>query len=776
MDEWQNELVSSDEAIKEFKTRSLEYTKFKVPVSEKEKYSTPEFTFLSESKKGCWFKKEKPKDEKLEDKVWCMFFKMGFTKLNQGRKFTIHWSENRGDSKQIDVFCADEETALIIECKNGYAKSSLKENIESFKGILPDIKLSILRAFPNLKIAFIYVTEGYTFSEEDDNRLKAIGRDTVPCYHFDEKTLDNYCQLVEQLGSAAKYQLLGLLFKGRTIKNFDNKVCAIEGKMGGLTYYSFSMKPSQLLKMAYVLHRNNVNSTDEMMPSYQRIIKKDRLAKIRNFIENEKGYFPNAIIVSIRTKDENKKTLDFEPAPKQDSSSLSRIGIVKLPQEYQTAYVIDGQHRLYGYSSTSYADKNSIPVIAFVNMDKSEQVKMFMEINQNQKAVPKVLRDTLEADLLYDSKNYQSVNNAIKKRIAMKLGENRNSPLFGMILTGENSKKEDIPLTIEGLAKALSKTCFFNQYNKQNVVIKNGLFDFGIDKSDDSKKEKTEKTIYCLLTWLINTLKKNGGDKWNSESGFAITNNLIGAVICLLNDFVLLKISTKELNDCHPSLDETEKAINSLVTDLSLVLDDFTPSTNDELRKNKGEGGLIDTWHFIGAKINKIDSSFDPEWMQDYLDKYCQDNLNEAKDVLDALLSETKRIIRDSLKSIYQGQWELQIPDTIYPDLQKKLRQESRSNIEISNKDSLDFADFGQLHKIITFGDNYKKFGKKFFGNFKLPLFADYGDSKRDFLETLGKLYSRILDGKNLSKLDFDDLKKYKEEFSSRTKEETLQQ
>ena len=43
--------------------------------------------------------------------------------------------------------------------------------------------------------------------------------------------------------------------------------------MGGHTYYSFSIEPEKLLKLAYVLHRNEANS--DMMPTYQRIIKKD---------------------------------------------------------------------------------------------------------------------------------------------------------------------------------------------------------------------------------------------------------------------------------------------------------------------------------------------------------------------------------------------------------------------------------------------------------------------------------------------------------------------
>lgn len=49
------------------------------------------------------------------------------------------------------------------------------------------------------------------------------------------------------------------------------------------------------------------------MPTYQRIIKKQRLKEIRKFIDN-KGFFPNSLIISIDT---NGKKLRFDLATPQ---------------------------------------------------------------------------------------------------------------------------------------------------------------------------------------------------------------------------------------------------------------------------------------------------------------------------------------------------------------------------------------------------------------------------------------------------------------------------
>lgn len=106
-------------------------------------------------------------------------------------------------------------------------------------------------------------------------------------------------------------------------------------------YYSFSIEPEKLLKIGYVLHRNEANSS--MKPTYQRIIKKKRLNEVREFINNG-GYFPNSIIISLDTEG---KGLVFDQASQKIDNTISRIGILHIPKKYRSAYIIDGQHRLY---------------------------------------------------------------------------------------------------------------------------------------------------------------------------------------------------------------------------------------------------------------------------------------------------------------------------------------------------------------------------------------------------------------------------------------------
>ena len=75
-------------------------------------------------------------DERHENKVWLLLFKMGYPEMNQGRQFTVR-IERKGASainKQIDVFACDDETVVVVECKASerLRRKSLQKDIEEF--------------------------------------------------------------------------------------------------------------------------------------------------------------------------------------------------------------------------------------------------------------------------------------------------------------------------------------------------------------------------------------------------------------------------------------------------------------------------------------------------------------------------------------------------------------------------------------------------------------------------------------------------------------------
>lgn len=551
-------------------------------------------------------KKDKPFDEVFEDRVWTLFANLGFTLLNKDRYFKMNYDfQNPNITKQIDVFAVDDETVILVECKaaRDIKDANFKTDIESYGGMMDGLRKEALQRYPGRKVKFIWATSNYRMTKVDIERLESF-----KIVHFTEEIICYYAELSKHLGTSARYQLHGNLFADQKIKSMDTRIPAIEGKMGGHTYYSFSIEPEKLLKIGYVLHRNEANRN--MMPTYQRLIKKKRLVEVKNFIKNG-GYFPNSLIISIDTTG---KGVQFDRAATQVDGAISKIGILHLPQKYRSAYIIDGQHRLYGYSDSEYAIKNSIPVVAFVDLERENQVKLFMEINENQKAVSKNLRNTLNSDMLWASNDWNERRQALRLNIAQCLGEELTSPLYGRIIIGENEKTSDRCITIDSIQTALKNCNFFSTFGKQNAILKDGTMDKGTN-------ELTKKTFYPFIESCLEYIKENLKDEWKKGEdnlGILTINTGINSIIRIINDVLDHLILTQGIN---PKIESIEELVDKMKYYLDPVIDFYNNiSSEDRVSIKKTYGGAAPTkyWRTLQKSIHGVRLEFNPDGMEEW--------------------------------------------------------------------------------------------------------------------------------------------------------------
>lgn len=243
-----------------------------------------------------------------------------------------------------------------------------------------------------------------------------------------------------------------------------------------------------------------------------------------------------------------------------------------MPKRYRSAYIIDGQHRLYGYSDSAYAATDSIPVVAFVDLDRQEQIKLFMDINENQKAVPKTLRVTLNADMLWDSPDYNERRQALRSKIAQMLGEEETSPLLGRIVIGEDEKSAIKCITVGAIQTALKYCSFLTQFGRKNAIIKDGTFDVG-------DIQATCDLLYPFIEACLRYIKDAASEEWergDSNDGMLTMNRGIQAVIRVINDIVNHLVERKEIS---PKTQKTDE----LVKEVSFYLD---PLNNYDLPKH----------------------------------------------------------------------------------------------------------------------------------------------------------------------------------------------
>jgi len=664
-------LISEKEISKELRVRKKPFINKSIPkknIQELEDYLSENWEIEREFVNSKRIKKKKSHDVLFEDKVWSLFASLGFKFMNLNRKFEVPYDKaNDKLTQQIDVLAKDDESLLIIECKSAKEKNKkgdFKKELEAYTSKIEGLKNSLKEIFPKqkLKVKFILATENYSISDLDLERLKKING-----LHFDNEIIDYYSSMQKQIGLAARYQLLGSLFHGQEIPEMNNKIPAIKGKMGGNTYYSFSIEPEKLLKIGYVLHRNKANLN--MMPTYQRMIKRSRLNSIHKFIDEEKGYFPNSIIINI---DSNGRELDFDRANTQSDTSISIIGILHLPKKYRSAFIIDGQHRLYGYANSEYKSKNSIPVVAFLNLERSEQVKLFMQINENQKAVSKNLRNTLNSDLLWTSDSHIEKLTALRSRIAITLGEERNSALFDKISIGEDNKI----ITQQAFENALKKSNFLGKVSK-NKIEKLGTFYNG-DLDDCFNK------LAKLLRLSFNYIKEAIPEIWELENNIIIINKGIYGIIRIQSDVVDFLIKNKVIDNTNNS----NNTFNESKTYLDPIIEFFRSideETELSLRKAYGTNGDIKYWRTLQQKITDVHSNFIPEGLAEYNKKEAKEFNTKAFEIIRDLEIYFKRDFKHKLEDRFGSNW---FKNGVPPQVAKKaIEMAYDKNLKIQNEE-----------------------------------------------------------------------------------------
>lgn len=706
-------LVSGKDLNKVATERRLTYRTKKEYAVAKDVLAEEGWEYVSTLKNEKYIKvrKDKDFDEVFEDKVWTMFFKMGFFTMNKDRNFRLQSDINNPDlTKQIDIFAVDEDTVFIVECKASRdlssavleTKKSFKTDLEALRGNKESFQ-KVIKNNPSLsgkKVICIWATQNIQLGLKDKERLKEW--DIV---HFDDKTVQYYSELADHLGSSARYQLLGNLLQGTEIKNISMVVPAIRGQMGNHTYYSFSIEPSKLLKIGYVLHRSQANSN--MMPTYQRIIKRNRLIQIRDFV-NKGGYFPNSIIVSIDTHNK-KMVFDAAPVNKGVEDTKASIGYLHLPAYYHSAYIIDGQHRLYGYTDSKFADSDVVPVVAFENLDRGEQLKMFMDINENQKAVSKSLRSTLNKDLFWDSKDPAEQRKALCSKISQAAGEDSSSPLYNRIAVGEDPKTTVRCISVDVIPMALKKTAFLTTYKKDHTIDTNGTFDVG-------DLDKTYDLLYPFLLECLRYIQNECVNEWTKgKEGMLTIDRGVYGMIRVIDDVVNELIKHNMINPKHDKVETMVGEAEKYLEPLTVYINNLTEDESKSLKSTFGTNGYIKFYRYFEKAIHDELNSFNPAGLTEYIEDQTKKYNDQSREYLRDIEARLRDIFKEDLTSEYgTKEWiKRGVPKDIAKDIHVKAYDRNLSLDDDHQLDDWDCIEFNDMFSIATFADNWDLFEAK---------------------------------------------------------------
>lgn len=712
--------------IKKFKARKTPYYTRSIGINELDDYIAEGWEEVSTSKHKAKIQKLKPEGVKLEDDIWCMFYNLGFRNLNYDEDLSVQWGDNPEDRHQLDVVAVGDEAIFIVECK---ATAKLKP--ASFKKEIGEICLyrdGVIKALRQIygdekKVKFIFATRNYTFAEGCDDE-KRLADNKI--FQFTDNTYDYINSLIKSYKSTAIYQFYGLMFKHERINKEKIRIPALKGTMGGHNYYMLSIEPAKLLKIGFVLHRTKVN-TQIMMPTYQRLLVPSRLKGIGEFIDKG-GYFPNTIIVNF--DDSNKKNrIQFEQAAGGSDDTKTKLGYLTIPNAYCIAYIIDGQHRVYGYAGSKYKDTNTIPVVAFDGLPSEEQLRIFMDINEHQKAVNPGLRLDLTEDLNWDSPRLDSRLKALRSSIIKQLGSGNNSVLSRKISIGEDSAK----LAFKPFDTALSQSSLLpkatsKEFTKHTDVCLYNTNCVDASKAMNDSQRRVSNLIKDCYAYVYHKMSNEHKDEYEQ---FIECNRGTYAFISLIASLNEDLISNNVLSQTS----STKEQVDKMSTYFDVLIDylcDMPTEDKSLILLSKGAGA--DTFWFRKYQnaIHRKISSYNPEGLNAWLETQNKDLQEEGKKFGRQIEKDIKTRILSKLEDLYGDTWENKVKK-----IKGKCFQRMDDNDDSEMQDWTDFMTLQDYKEIIDTNWNVRKEDDNSFKTFEDEFSIKVSESFRTKTEKL---------------------------------------
>jgi DNA sulfur modification protein DndB len=512
-----------------------------------------------------------------------------------------------------------------------------------------------------------------------------------------EAELEYYGRLVKHLGSAARFQIYSITFPEARVRE-PIQVPAIRGGKGKGKYYCFVTQPDKLLQVAYVHHRRS--TPQELQESYQRMLNRSRLNRISDFITGG-GYFANNIIINFIERP------TFRPFPKQQQAGEVAFGMLEFPREYASAWIIDGQHRLYGYADNPKKQDATVAVLAFDRLPVKEQAKLFVDINREQKAVPPNLLWDLYSDIYYDSPEAQDQTWRTISLVVKRLDSDKDSPLRDHVRIPSVTPKgrSMTNLTMATVCEALKETRLLNATE--------GLL-YATDY--ESTVEFAAQRLKAYLSLAAHAFPQDWG---KGDRGLLRTNIGIRILLIILKEILLYFRNLGEeriykRSDLSEFRTRTEKLLRPMLD----KLDEIGDAGRNGIRRQTAKGLVLDNARQIAWEIRETFEGFGLELLRNWAPPVPSGVTDED---IRSLLQDTERRLRSfiaqELETLYGKRWWGQgVPAGVKSGVATRVEREVRRAPfrdelrRLPPARRMNYTDTPHLREIIEYGRNWDHF------------------------------------------------------------------
>lgn len=194
-------------------------------------------------------------------------------------------------------------------------------------------------------------------------------------------------------------------------------------------FFTLSL-PSDLLAATCVVDTRAENPID----GFQRALDAKRAQEIADYIDAGFGTIPCSIVLSAQ--------------PEAEMRYTSRSQVLSFKKHPRAFLILDGQHRVYGFHLAK--SKMRVPVVIYNNLKKSDEARLFIDINTKQRPVPN--------ELLLDIKRMAETETdveALMRDIFDLFATNPDSVLLGHMSSAARQKGKISRVTFNAALRAI---------------------------------------------------------------------------------------------------------------------------------------------------------------------------------------------------------------------------------------------------------------------------------------------------------------------------------
>jgi DGQHR domain-containing protein len=445
----------------------------------------------------------------LNFRVWRLFDRAGFqTQPNAVDVAEESVTLPSGKNRTVDLSARLPDLRVKIIGENTVSRK-LPESFSTYIHDMASI-MSSAKANAGLLVYTKYKPDPSDVELAEQKRIKV----------WDEERLRYYEAVVEALGQYAKYELIHSFgLKTAEERNTHTALALRFNQPFAITnteVFLFTVTPEVLLKTC-VLYRRAQGSH----AAYQRMLNKNRLRSVANFVRRETALLPTDIIVHLGPK----VRVDELSMPEADAKgrpiTLSRdsnydLVSLSIPMIYASLELIDGQHRLYGFIHTEPATQKdfNLVVVGLRALPECQKRETFVAINDNSRRMdPNLVAYLKYTDDLHECCKYPEI-----MAIYIVVNLARSSPFQGRIRLLDFG---DERLTLKG----------FCGYSLRGLLGPRGLLRIYYENSPD-------KCISALRTYF-GILKSLFPKQWKEPDKYIMfTNRGISAFLMLLRSML----------------------------------------------------------------------------------------------------------------------------------------------------------------------------------------------------------------------------------------------